>query len=231
MRGFGVALVERAAMDAACRAAGVSFFRALKDDLFGFDPGRVHAGLADWSLAKSLPDAPLESVRLRHTVGLADPLRAADVVTRVDDGLPESLEEDVRAHGLTTFKVKLGGDPDEDRALEEDLLVDPKERAEHVMLVDLARNDLGRVCEFGSVAVDELMVIERYSHVMHIVSGVSGKLRPGTGAVEALLSRRLRSEMERAVGEVTKIETATEPRFQELFVAAMAMPHVISPAV
>ena len=64
----------------------------------------------------------------------------------------------------------------EDAALEKELLADPKERAEHVMLVDLARNDIGRVCDFGSVQVKELMVIERYSHVMHIVSQVEGKL-------------------------------------------------------
>ncbi|MDJ0924961.1 MAG: anthranilate synthase component I [Acidimicrobiia bacterium] len=74
----------------------------------------------------------------------------------------------------------------EDQELERELLADPKERAEHVMLIDLARNDLGRVCEFGSVAVDDLMVIERYSHVMHIVSGVSGKLRSGVGPVDVL---------------------------------------------
>jgi anthranilate synthase component 1 len=79
-----------------------------------------------------------------------------------------------------------GATPEEDAAMEEDLLSDPKERAEHVMLVDLARNDLGRVCEFGSVTVDELMVIERYSHVMHIVSGVSGTMRPGVGPVDLL---------------------------------------------
>jgi len=65
---------------------------------------------------------------------------------------------------------------EEDAALEKELLADPKERAEHVMLVDLARNDIGRVCEFGSVQVKDLMVIERYSHVMHIVSSVEGKL-------------------------------------------------------
>ncbi|NCC50250.1 MAG: anthranilate synthase component I [Spartobacteria bacterium] len=67
-------------------------------------------------------------------------------------------------------------DPAKDQALERELLADPKERAEHVMLVDLARNDLGRVCEYGSVRVPELMVIERYSHVMHIVSDVVGTL-------------------------------------------------------
>ncbi len=68
-----------------------------------------------------------------------------------------------------------GSTPEEDKALEEELLADPKERAEHVMLVDLARNDLGRVCEFGSVRVKDLMIIERYSHVMHIVSQVEGR--------------------------------------------------------
>ena len=71
-----------------------------------------------------------------------------------------------------------GRTPAEDLALEKELLADPKERAEHVMLVDLARNDIGRVCDFGSVQVKELMTIERYSHVMHIVTQVEGKLSP-----------------------------------------------------
>jgi anthranilate synthase component 1 len=79
-----------------------------------------------------------------------------------------------------------GATPEEDALLAEELLADPKERAEHVMLVDLARNDLGRICEFGSVAVDDLMVVERYSHVQHIVSGVSGRLRDGVGPVDVL---------------------------------------------
>jgi anthranilate synthase component 1 len=69
-----------------------------------------------------------------------------------------------------------GKTPEADAALATDLLADPKERAEHVMLVDLARNDLGRVCEYGSVQVKDLMIIERYSHVMHIVSHVEGQL-------------------------------------------------------
>ncbi len=69
-----------------------------------------------------------------------------------------------------------GKNEEEDAALEKELLADPKERAEHVMLVDLARNDIGRVCDFGSVQVKDLMIIERYSHVMHIVSQVEGKL-------------------------------------------------------
>ncbi|MEE8124694.1 MAG: anthranilate synthase component I family protein [Nitrospirales bacterium] len=70
-----------------------------------------------------------------------------------------------------------GAETSGDRRLAEDLLSSPKERAEHLMLVDLARNDLGRVCDFGTVRVDELMTVERYSHVMHLVSQVSGRLR------------------------------------------------------
>ena len=79
-----------------------------------------------------------------------------------------------------------GGSDEEDRRRAERLLEDPKERAEHVMLVDLGRNDLGRVCEYGTVAVDELMAVETYSHVLHIVSQVSGRLREGIGAMDAL---------------------------------------------
>ncbi len=79
-----------------------------------------------------------------------------------------------------------GRTPEEDRALEAELRADPKEQAEHVMLVDLGRNDLGRVCAYGTVRVEEWMVIERYSHVMHLVSTVRGRLRPGCDALDAL---------------------------------------------
>ncbi|MGN6587997.1 MAG: anthranilate synthase component I [Solirubrobacterales bacterium] len=81
-----------------------------------------------------------------------------------------------------------GDSEDEDRRLAERLVNDPKERAEHVMLVDLGRNDLGRVCQYGSVKVDELMVVETYSHVLHIVSQVSGKLKEGVSALDVLRS-------------------------------------------
>jgi anthranilate synthase component 1 len=79
-----------------------------------------------------------------------------------------------------------GQTPQEDQALAEDLLQDPKEVAEHIMLVDLGRNDLGRVCHMGTVKVDELMVIERYSHVMHIVSNVIGELAENKTAWDLL---------------------------------------------
>ena len=79
-----------------------------------------------------------------------------------------------------------GATPAEDLALEQDLLADPKERAEHLMLIDLGRNDVGRVSEAGSVEVGERFVIERYSHVMHIVSEVTGKLLPGLSYADVL---------------------------------------------
>jgi anthranilate synthase component I len=78
------------------------------------------------------------------------------------------------------------GSTEQDIERARELLADEKERAEHVMLVDLGRNDLGRVCEYGSVSVDDLMAIETYSHVMHIVSSVSGTLREGVGPMDAL---------------------------------------------
>ena len=81
-----------------------------------------------------------------------------------------------------------GKSPEEDKQLEESLLADEKELAEHVMLVDLARNDLGRVCDFGTVKVDHFKRVERYSHVMHIVSDVAGKLKKGKTAYDAFQS-------------------------------------------
>jgi anthranilate synthase component 1 len=81
---------------------------------------------------------------------------------------------------------KRGATEEHDRKLAAELIEHPKERAEHVMLVDLARNDVGRVVEFGSVHVDELMTLERYSHVMHLTSQVSGELVAGKGPVDVL---------------------------------------------
>ena len=81
-----------------------------------------------------------------------------------------------------------GKNEEEDQRLADELLADEKEKAEHLMLVDLGRNDLGRVCTYGSVRVDEFMSVEKYSHVMHIVSNVTGKLKKGYDALDALIS-------------------------------------------
>ena len=94
-------------------------------------------------------------------------------------------------HGTVTLRPiagtrRRGATREEDAALEQELLADPKERAEHVMLVDLGRNDVGRVAATGSVRVTEMMTTERYSHVMHIVSNVEGKLREGLDAIDVL---------------------------------------------
>ena len=84
--------------------------------------------------------------------------------------------------------IPRGASDEEDQQLARELLADPKERAEHIMLVDLGRNDVGRVAKFGTVVLDDVMVIEKYSHVMHIVSNVSGQLRDEMDALDALMA-------------------------------------------
>ena len=101
-----------------------------------------------------------------------------EILTRLEDG-----EVTVRPIAGTR---KRGHSEQEDRALEADLLADPKELAEHLMLIDLGRNDVGRISETGSVEVTDRMVVERYSHVMHIVSNVVGRLKPGLSAMDVL---------------------------------------------
>ncbi len=109
-------------------------------------------------------------------------------VTHIVGSSPELL---VRVHGRTVEYRPIAGtrprsaDEVEDRALEASLRADEKEVAEHVMLVDLGRNDVGRVSEFGSVKVKDLMFVERYSHVMHLVSSLEGKLKPELEAIDA----------------------------------------------
>ncbi len=104
---------------------------------------------------------------------------------------PEML---VKVQGREAFYRPIAGtrprgrDEREDQRLEVELAADPKERAEHIMLVDLGRNDLGRVCEYGSVRVEKLMTIERYSHVMHLVSSLRGRLRPEVDCFDALMA-------------------------------------------
>jgi len=117
-----------------------------------------------------------------YYIELPDGLRlvgsSPEVLVRLDRGTVETRPlAGTRPRGETAM---------EDQRLEKELLDDPKERAEHVMLVDLARNDLGRVCAYGSVHTPILMEVERYSHVMHIVSQVAGKLADGRDAYDVM---------------------------------------------
>ncbi|MFZ3199769.1 MAG: anthranilate synthase component I, partial [Candidatus Acidiferrales bacterium] len=116
-------------------------------------------------------------------------LRLGDI--SVVGSSPEML---VKVQGRNAFYRPLAGtlprgkDEKEDREFEARLLADPKERAEHIMLVDLGRNDLGRVCEYGSVEAERLMFVERYSHVMHIASSLKGQLRKDVDCFDALMA-------------------------------------------
>jgi anthranilate synthase component 1 len=114
-----------------------------------------------------------------HVVG-ASP----EILVRVEPETPET--PDVKRVTIRPIAGtrRRGTTPEEDKALAEELLADPKERAEHVMLIDLGRNDVGRIAEIGTVKVTDTMSIERYSHVMHIVSNVEGRLKKGLDAID-----------------------------------------------
>ena len=109
--------------------------------------------------------------------------RGAEV--KPDNECP-SLDEILKVWNDVTGKLDARLEKITDEALATELLADEKERAEHIMLVDLGRNDLGRVCEYGTVGLKESFVIERYSHVMHIASHIQGKLQPGRDAFDLL---------------------------------------------
>jgi len=132
------------------------------------------------------PDGLMDSQRGKTKKGGK---RSAPTTIELAGSSPELL---VRVHdGKVEYRPIAGTRPRgateaEDQALEQEMLQDEKERAEHVMLVDLGRNDVGRVSQFGTVKVDRLMFVERYSHVMHIVSSIEGQLKPELTAVDAL---------------------------------------------
>lgn len=138
-----------------------ALYRSLR--LINPSPYMAYFHFQDWQIIGSSPEV---MVKAEHTTDIHGPLTAT-----------------VRPIAGTRPRGKT---PAEDAAFAQDLLKDPKEIAEHVMLVDLGRNDLGRVCQSGTVKVDELMVIERYSHVMHIVSNVIGQLAPDKTAWDLL---------------------------------------------
>jgi len=115
---FGVSLVERALLDAMARAAGVSFFQAARENLYGIDSAAIHPSLAGHEPRDWLPAEPRRQVWVRHTVGMADPLTAADIApeARLADGMPQALEEYVERTGIRYFKVKVANRPDDDLA-------------------------------------------------------------------------------------------------------------------
>jgi anthranilate synthase component 1 len=135
---------------------------------------------------RSMPEGPLGSVANKTSAarskGEKPPIELAgsspELLVRVNQGKVE--------YRPIAGTRKRGATEKDDQALADEMMHDEKERAEHVMLVDLGRNDVGRVSDFGSVKVNKLMFVERYSHVMHIVSSIEGKLRPDLTAVDAL---------------------------------------------
>jgi anthranilate synthase component 1 len=141
-------------------------------------------------MAQPFPAAPLSLYRALRSVNPSPYMFYYDMGDHhVVGASPEIL---VRLEGEAVTVRPIAGTrprgktPQQDKEFEQDLLADPKELAEHLMLIDLGRNDVGRVAQHGSVQLTEKMVIERYSHVMHIVSNVEGRLKPGFDAIDVL---------------------------------------------
>ncbi|HTT12997.1 MAG TPA: anthranilate synthase component I [Burkholderiaceae bacterium] len=145
-------------------------------------------------ITKQFADAPLSLYRALRTLNPSPYMYYYDFGDHhIVGASPEILvrsEERAKEHFVAIRPIAgtrpRGGTPEQDAQLAAELLADPKERAEHLMLIDLARNDIGRIAQVGSVTVSEQMVIERYSHVMHLVSHVEGKLRPGLTNLDVL---------------------------------------------
>src|SRR5205085_1645750 len=161
------------------------------------DPNPDALGLPD--LALMLSDVLVAFDHLKHRITILANVYAdedldssyAAAVRQIAEASPEPLLTVTGRH-VSTRPIAgtrpRGVDLAADERIAAELLADEKERAEHVMLVDLGRNDLGRVCDYGTVQVDDFMIVETYSTVMHIVSSVSGTLREDVGAMDALRS-------------------------------------------
>jgi len=141
-------------------------------------------------MAQPFPASPLSLYRALRSVNPSPYMFYYDMgdhhVVGASPEILVRLEGDVVTVRPIAGTRPRGKTPEQDKELEQDLLADPKELAEHLMLIDLGRNDVGRVAQYGSVKLTEKMVIERYSHVMHIVSNVEGTLKPGFDAIDVL---------------------------------------------
>jgi anthranilate synthase component 1 len=170
-------------LDFASNMGAASFENAVLQTKHHIASGDIIQGVISHRLSCPVKGCPFDSYRVLRALNPSPYMYYLDFdETQIAGASPEVLVT-VR-DGMVETRPIAGTRPrgetdDQDKALEADLLADEKERAEHVMLVDLARNDVGRVSEYGTVKVPRLMEVERYSHVMHIVSDVVGRLRPG----------------------------------------------------
>jgi len=179
--------------------ATAEFVSGFGEDAFKQGIGRIKDYIAAGDVMQVVPSQRMSAPFTAPPVSLYCALRRLNpspylYCLNLDDhhvvgSSPEILvraeNNEVTVRPIAGTRVR-GKTPDEDKALEADLLADPKEIAEHLMLIDLGRNDVGRVAQTGSVKLTEKMIVERYSHVMHIVSNVTGQLKPGLDALDAL---------------------------------------------
>jgi len=181
---------ERAPTGLEASISAEEFIRAVKRAKEYIERGDIFQVVLSRRFSLPFQGSPFDVYRILHSINPSPYmfyLKMGDLV--IAGSSPEIM---VRVHNGSVFQRPIAGTRargrsfQEDQELERDLLQDEKERAEHLMLVDLARNDVGKVCEYGSVNVSKFMVTERYSHVMHLVSYVEGKLREDKDALDAL---------------------------------------------
>ena len=153
-------------------------------DVFQVNLSRAWHGRSEQSIDPAAVYLALAQANPSPFAGLAR-LPGGTVISSSPERLVEVRDGIAQTRPIAGTRPR-GHDHHSDAAMSAELVGHPKERAEHIMLIDLERNDLGRVCETGSVQVDELMAIESYAHVHHIVSNIRGQLRPGVGAAEVI---------------------------------------------
>ncbi len=207
---YASAFIERALIDAVCRAGGHSLWTAITEGAFDFHPAAVHPELDGYDLARHLPARPRTRFHIRHTVGLSDPLTAADIGERVDDGEPETLEEFAIRDGLRYFKVKISGQPDEDVArLRRIWEVIPK-TAEIAVTLDgnEAYRDLGQFAGFVDRLAAEAPGL--FDHLLFIEQPLTRELTldPASAPWIGKISARKPLVIDEADGELTAFRQA-----------------------
>jgi L-alanine-DL-glutamate epimerase-like enolase superfamily enzyme len=185
---FGISLVERAMLDAVCRHARTPLWKLIHEDRLGIDLGSLSPELSGVTPADFLPKQPLDSVNLRHTVGMADFLREADIpeCERLDDGLPQSLEACIARYGLREFKLKLSGQPEADLSRLRDIAAVVTEKAPADFCFSLDGNEQFATPEqlhtFGEQVYNDVELAAFFGHLLFIEQPINRKVALGPEA-------------------------------------------------
>lgn len=185
---FGISLIERAMLDAVCRSYRQPLWKLIREDLLGIDLGSLSPELSSIRLRSFLPPKPLNSVTLRHTVGMADPLHEADIPDdeRLNDGLPQSLQASILQYGLREFKLKLCGETESDLNRLRDIASVITKFAPDDFRFSLDGNEQfttpGQLCSFGDQVYQDKELSTFFGHLIFIEQPINRKVALEVGA-------------------------------------------------